>query len=269
MDDDLGVLGKVWRVGGDGLEGDELCLGDVDDFPFLLFADVDEEGVEVVVVEAGLEFGGGDGLHVGIGDLAGWICGGFVIVDGGDGGVFATEAARWIVGELEGAEGGGEGVVDEDFPEGWLAGAEDELDGLHGLEGADDAGEDAEDAGFVAGGDGAGCGYFREEATVAGTAKVGCEDGHLAVEAVDGSVDEGLFEEKGGVVGEEAGGEVVGAVEDDVVVFRDPDGVFRGEADGVEVEGDVGVCLAEAGGGGFELGFPDGGVAVEELALEV
>lgn len=41
MDDDLGVLGEVWRVGGDGLERDELRLGDVDDVPFLLFADVD------------------------------------------------------------------------------------------------------------------------------------------------------------------------------------------------------------------------------------
>ena len=98
---------------------------------------------------------------------------------------------------------------------------------------------------------------------------MGGEHGHLAIEAVDGTIDERFFEEKGGVVGEEAGGEVVGAVEDDVVVFRDRDGVFRGKADGVEIEGDVGVGFAEAGGGGFEFGFPDGGVGVEELALEV
>lgn len=52
-------------------------------------------------------------------------------------------------------------------------------------------------------------------------------------------------------------------------MFRDGDGVFRGEADGMEIESDVGIGLAEARGGGLKLWFSDGGVAVEELALEV
>ncbi len=86
-------------------------------------------------------------------DLAAWIGCGFGVANGGDGGVFAAEAASGIVGEFQGTEGSTKGIVDEDFPEGRLAGAEDELDRLHGLEGADDAGEDAEDSGFVAGGD--------------------------------------------------------------------------------------------------------------------
>ena len=78
---------------------------------------------EVVGIEAGFEFFGGDGLHVRIGDLAGGVCGGFGVADGGDGGVFAAEAASGIVREFQRAEGGGEGVVDKDFPEGRLAGA--------------------------------------------------------------------------------------------------------------------------------------------------
>ena len=98
---------------------------------------------------------------------------------------------------------------------------------------------------------------------------MGGEDGHLAIEAVDGSVDQGFFQEKGGVVGEETGGEIVGAVEDDIVVFGDLDGVFRSEADGMEFEGDVGVGLVEAGGGGIEFRLSDGGIRVEELALEI
>ena len=71
VDDDLGVFGEVGGVGGEGLEGDELGLGDVDDVPFFLFADVEEEGVEVVCIEAGFELCGGDGLHGGVWDGAG------------------------------------------------------------------------------------------------------------------------------------------------------------------------------------------------------
>jgi hypothetical protein len=37
----------------------------------------------------------------------------------------------------------------------------------------------------------------------------------------------------------------------------------------VKIEGDVGVGFAEAGGGGLELGHSDGGIGVEELALEI
>ncbi len=132
-----------------------------------------------------------------------------MIVYGGDGGVLTAEAASGIVGEFQGTEGCTKGIVDEDFPEGRLADAEDELDGLHRLERADDPGKDAENAGFIAGWDCSRGWNLREEATVAGATEVGGEDGHLAIEAVYGSIDEGFSEEKGGVVSEEAGWKIV------------------------------------------------------------
>jgi hypothetical protein len=43
------------------------------------------------------------------------------------------------------------------------------------------------------------------------------EDGHLAFKLKNGTVDEGFFEKEGGVVGGEARGEVVRAVENGIV----------------------------------------------------
>ena len=263
MNNDLGVLREVWSVGGDGLERDELCLGNVGDLPFVFLADVDEKGVEVAGIEAGFEFFYGDGLHVGIGDLAAWVGSGFRVVYGGDGGGFSAEAASGIVGQFQGAEGGGESIVDKDFPERWLAISEDELDRFHGLQGADDAGEHSEDARFAAGRNSTWGGDFWKEATVAGATEVGGEDGHLAIEAVYGSVDERLFQEKRGIICQESGRKIVRSVEDDVVVLRNREGVIRGEADGMEVESDVGVGLAEAGFGGLEFCFSYRGVGMK------
>ena len=97
VNDDLGILRQGVRMGGDGLERDQLGLRDVVDLPLLFFADIDEEGVEVPGVEAGFEFGGGDGLHSRILDFAGGICVGFWIGNGSDRGIFPAEAASGIV----------------------------------------------------------------------------------------------------------------------------------------------------------------------------
>lgn len=98
---------------------------------------------------------------------------------------------------------------------------------------------------------------------------MGGEHRGLAFEAVDRAVDERLALEVGGVVGEEAGGEVVRAVDDDLIGSGDFLGVVRREAGVVEFDVDERVHFAEAGGGAFELGFSDPGFAVEDLALEV
>ncbi len=98
---------------------------------------------------------------------------------------------------------------------------------------------------------------------------MGGENGHLSVEAVDRAIDQRFPEKKGGVVGEEAGGEIVGAVEDNVVILRDADGVFRSETDGVEIKGDVGIGFPQTRGCGFRFRHADGDVGVQKLALEV
>lgn len=156
-----------------------------------------------------------------------------MVGDGGDGGVFTTEFAIRVFGEFDGPEAGLEGIVDSDFAEGRVASLEDEFDGLHGLEGADNARKDPEDSSFCAVWDGTRWRAFGQEATVTRAAEVGCEDGHLPIEAVDGAVDKGFFEEDGGIVCEETSGEIIRAIEDDIVVSGDGDGVFRGEADGM------------------------------------
>ncbi len=51
MDVDFLVFGVVGGVLGEGAERDQFGLGDVRDVPLILFADVEEEGVEVIGVD--------------------------------------------------------------------------------------------------------------------------------------------------------------------------------------------------------------------------
>ncbi len=111
-----------------------------------------------------------------------------------------------------------------------LARAEHELERLGGLHRADDAGQHAEHAAL-----GAARGELRRrrggvEAAVA-RAVAGMEDRHLALEPVDRAVHDGDPVPHRGVVHEVAGGEVVGAVDDDVpAVGEDALDVLGGEA---------------------------------------
>src|SRR5690606_6109408 len=75
--------------------------------------------------------------------------------------------------------------------------------------------------------------------------------------------------EEGGVIRKEAGGEVVAAIEDDVVVLRQIEGVFRSETDGMEIDCQMGVDLTEAVFRALQLRFSDPGFAMEDLALKV
>lgn len=95
------------------------------------------------------------------------------------------------------------------------------------------------------------------------------EDGELSVEAVDGTVNQGFAKKEGGVVGEEAGGKVIGSIDDDVVALYDGHGIVWIEAKGVEIERDVWVCIVDTRSGGIEFGFSDVEIRVKDLALEV
>ena len=100
----------------------------------------------------------------------------------------------------------------------------------------------AEDAALGAGGDHARRRGLRVEAAVAG-AVLGPEDGGLAVEAVDRAPDVRLVQQHARVVDQVAGGEVVGAVDDQVVWLEDLHHVRRVEPllvqDHVDVRVDV------------------------------
>ncbi len=117
-------------------------------------------------------------------------------------------------------------------------------------------------------GDEAGRRRFGVEAAVA-RAFFGGEDAGLAFEAEDAAVGVGLAGEHAGVVDEVARLEVVGAVGDDVVVLEDFERVGGGQHGVVLDDVDVRVEALEHLLGGVDLEFADGGLRVDDLALQV
>ena len=128
--------------------------------------------------------------------------------------------------------------------------------------------QDAEDAAFGAAGDEAWWWGLGIEAAVAG-AGFGGEDRCLPLKPEDGAVGVGLAGEDAGVVDEVAGLEVVGAVGDDVVVGEDFEGVGGGEHGVVLDHVHVLVEAFEHDLGGVDFELADGGLGVDDLALEV
>src|SRR5688572_23363080 len=133
-------------------------------------------------------------------------------------------AAGGIRRERELGEALAQGVVVEQAPDQRLAEAEQELHRLDRLERPDHAGQRAEHAGVGAGGRELGRRGRGIEAAVARPAARGRlrpEDRDLALEAVDRAVHVGEAELHAGVVDEVARGEVVGAVDHDLVAAQD------------------------------------------------
>ena len=184
-------------------------------------------------------------------------------------GVLAAEGAVGITFDFDLAEGAAEGAVVNEAAQWWGADFGEELDRFHGLEAADDSWEHAEDTCVTSGGNGSFRGRLRKEAAVAGAAEVGGEDGDLSLELENGSMDEGFFEKEGGVVCCEAGGEIIGAVEEGIVILEEVEGVFGSEASGVEGDFDVWIDLLETGFGAVQLWGVDAVGIVEDLAMEV
>ena len=208
MDEVFDIFGEVGGNGGPAAEGEELAALDVGHEVFVLLADVEKDAVETLGKDL-TKFESGDfgkGSHFFF--FGNWF---------GDGGVFATERAIGITFDFDLAEGGGEGAVMDETPEGGLADLGEKLNRFHRLQAANDSREHAQDTSLGSGRNRALGRGLREEAAIAGTTEVGSEDGDLSFELENRSVDKGLFEKEGGVVGGEAGGEVVRAIEEGVV----------------------------------------------------
>lgn len=174
-----------------------------------------------------------------------------------DGGPGAAERTIRILFDLEFAERSVERAVVHEPTQRGLAEAGEELDRFHRLETSNDTREHAQDTSFSSCRDRA-CGRgLGEEAAITGAAEMGGENGELPFELKNGAVDEGLFEEEGSVVGSEAGGKVVGSVEEEIVGFEECEGISRFEFAWMENDFDVGIDPAEAGFGAFEFGMPD------------
>ncbi len=201
--------------------------------------------------------------------------------DGGGGGAafepgeFAAVAAGAggaVAGGLDihGHEAAGPEVEVEEAAENIGFFAAEELEGFGGLEAGDDVDDGADDAGGVAGGvHFGGRGFFEYAAEAWGFAG---EDGHHeAGGADDGAVDPGAVGLDGQVVDEEAGFEVVGAVEEELGAVGEAFDVGVVDVEDVGLDGDARIDAAEFFGGGDGLGALGGDVVFveEDLALEV
>ncbi|MFT6862530.1 MAG: hypothetical protein ACJAVK_001088 [Akkermansiaceae bacterium] len=257
------VLGIFWEaIGGSGPTGERKEFGpiDVGHKVFVLLADVEEDALEALGEDLA-KFEGRDfwkRSHF------------FLIVERlRDGGIGAAERTIGIAFDFDFAEGCGEGAVVNEATEWRLAESGQELDRFHGLKASNDSREHAQDTGFGSGRDGSLRRSFGEKAAVAGSAEVGGEDGDLSFKLEDGAVNEGLFEEVSGVVGGEAGGEVVGAIEDGVVGGEEIEAVTGLETAGMRDHFDERVDLAETLAGAIELRGANAVGVVENLAMEV
>ena len=138
----------------------------------------------------------------------------------GDFRVRAAHLAVGVLAQLDELEGHIQGVVQQQLADQRLADAQDQLDRLGGLQGADGAGQHAQHAALGAGGHQPGRRRLGEQAAVA-RAAFGVEHAHLPVEAEDRAVHVRLASQHAQVVGQVAGGEVVRAVDDQVVALGD------------------------------------------------
>ena len=149
------------------------------------------------------------------------------------------------------------------------ADADDQLDGLNGLHHADHARQHAQYAALRARRHHARRRRFGEHASVTWAAQMRREHRRLTLEAEDRPVDVRLLLEDAHVVGQVARGEIIRAVDDDVVRFGDLPGVLAGEQRVVQIDLHVGIDRADAVAGGLDLLAAHILGAVQNLALEV
>ncbi len=148
-----------------------------------------------------------------------------VVDELGDGGVEAADRALGILAQLEFAEAHVERVDQQQPADERIALAENQLDDLGGLDDADQPRKNAQHAALGATGNQARRRRLRDRGSGSRGRRFGGEDAGLALESEDGAVDVGLAQQDAGVVDQIAGGEVVRAVGDDVVVLENVEGV--------------------------------------------
>jgi hypothetical protein len=95
------------------------------------------------------------------------------------------------------------------------------------------------------------------------------EHADLPVETIDGGVHVRLTKEHRHVVGEITRREVVGPVEDDVIVPRDAKRVFGGVRLVVDIHLNVGIQVNEFLPRAFHFEFADRGRSMNDLALQI
>ena len=171
----------------------------------------------------------------------------------------AAHRTRGVLLHAELVELHAQRFVLEQAPVERLAHARDDLHRLGGLDQRDEARQHAEHAALGARGHRARRRRLRVEAAVAG-AVARIEHGRLAVEAEDRAVHVGPAEQHARVVGEIARGEVVGAVDDHVVLARTARARSRTRAARVALDEHVGVHRGDPLRGHVDLRPPTSAV---------
>ena len=158
------------------------------------------------------------------------------------------------------------GVIEQQPADQRLTDAKDQLERFGRLERADGSRQDAEHTALRAGGHQTRRRWLGEQAAIAGT-NPGVEHAHLPFEAVNRPVNVGFTGQHAQVIGQVAGGEVVGSIDDQIVWFGDLHGIRGGEWLVVDIHLDIGVQVEQAAAGRFDLQLANRGRAVDHLAL--
>ena len=179
----------------------------------------------------------------------------------------AHGAAR-VLAHGEGVPALAERVVHHQPADQRIPDADDELHGLGRLDGSDGRAEDPEHPSLGAGWHQTRRRRLGEHAAVAG-AVLGPPDAGLTVEAIDRPPDVGLAEQHARVVEQISGREVVGPVQDEVVVGNDRKGVGRVDPDVMPDDSHQWVDRCQRLRCGLGLGPPDVLDPVDHLPLQV
>ena len=177
-----------------------------------------------------------------------------------------------ILADLDRAIGHVERVVDHQPAQQRLADAGDQLDRLGAHHRRDRGAQDAQHAALGAGRHHARRRRLGVEVAVVEAEPVGGvlpEHRHLPLEAVDRTPHVRLARQYRGVVDQVAGGEVVGAVQDQVVLLEQVDRVVRLQPDLVQPHLDQRVDLPDGVTRALGLGPADVGLPMDDLALQV
>ncbi len=166
------------------------------------------------------------------------------------------------------AELSGEGIVGHQTANQGIADAEQEFDRLGRLEQTDDTGQYAQHAGFRAAWRKRGRRRLGIEAAIA-RPLVRLEDGQLTLEAEDAAVHDRFVGDERGIVQQVARREVIGAVDDDIVVGDDARHVAFIQTLDVGDDLDIGVQGLDAFARGLGLILTNATRIMDNLALQV
>ena len=191
-----------------------------------------------------------------------------VIDEGGNCPVLAANGALGVLAQLQFAEPHAERVVQQQASHQRLADPDDQLHRFRGLDQPDGARQNPQHAAFGAAWHQARRWWLGEEAAIAGAISR-AEDRGLSFESEDRTVNVRFAEQDAGIVGEIAGGEVVGAIDHDVVLANDVERIGCREPRFVQLGPDVRIDVRDAVAGRSEFGTADVLGAMEDLALQV